>query len=281
MKTGSHLIMGKGLSTCLWLQFILTTAAVMSSAGIILDKCMAPDPCNCTVDHILCHSSHLTEVPTFTPTTTHTDNLTILLPANDLTVLPANAFRHINTTCAKRITILFQSNKLYKMDIDAFAGIENAIVDLQLQDNRFTELPAALTKLTRLERLHMQANPITNIDPLVTTLMSPSLKHFAVFAVNLTSWPYGVNNLRHLSYLGIDNMPFHRLPLDSFNGFGELTELRISGAFTGGIPSSVCFLRNLKVLSVNRVQYQSQQQLIQLNKKCRELLSDVAAFINL
>ena len=220
--------------------------------SLLLDDlpCSAPSPCTCLSEHVDCSGHHLTRLPVFSGNSTFTDQSTTLfvyLFNNDITVLPDNGFNALRLTGASMINLYLYNNKINDVKVNAFAGIESLVNELDLQNNRLSTLPTAVGRLSHLKVLNIDGNYLQSLDSGVLQSVGYVLSELRFSANNMQQWPSNLNLLRRITKLQIDDIPFGSLANDSFHGLEyTLSSLTITGSNLASIPTAICRLRALR-----------------------------------
>ena len=231
------------------------TITILSVTGFLLeDDCPAPAPCTCTSRSIDCWSRNLSRVPVFRNTTTRMANYWYLqLNNNSISSLPDDSFTNLKTVSGSYgFEMSLQENNLHASNIstNAFRGIENLVISLNLSDNSLTSIPLAIGSLSRLSILYLDDNPIKSIDHRVFLSIRDSLWGLEISMPNMTKWPDAMHYLTNLGALEIDNF-FQIIPGDAFTGFSStLTDLKLRNANQPTVTLAVCGLRKLTTLSI-------------------------------
>ena len=161
-----------------------------TTRGFLFDvKCVAPPPCTCHTNYIHCDNKHLSQVPVFTRHNEHDSSILLYLNNNELTTIPAYAFKNLSAVNATSIDLYLYDNRISSIQNHAFNGVENAVTYLNLKNNNLTHLPIALTELSSLQRLNLLGNPLGKLDVQVLSNISSSLNSFSIFLFRFTSFP--------------------------------------------------------------------------------------------
>ncbi|XP_042222485.1 leucine-rich repeat-containing protein let-4-like, partial [Homarus americanus] len=146
--------------------------------------------------------------------------------------------------------IQFSACGIFNISRGAFRGLENTLVNLNLQDNRLATVPtAALARLTRLKLLDLSGNQITSVpdeafDGLtLSTLkladnelslsdrsfagLESSLKNLNLKGTSLRSVPPALRNLPVLAFLDIAQNQIRSLERGALRNLHSLTALNI------------------------------------------------------
>ncbi|XP_042219293.1 leucine-rich repeat and fibronectin type-III domain-containing protein 3-like [Homarus americanus] len=144
----------------------------------------------------------------------------------------------------------FSACGIFNISRGAFRGLENTLVNLNLQDNRLATVPtAALARLTRLKLLDLSGNQITSVpdeafDGLtLSTLkladnelslsdrsfagLESSLKNLNLKGTSLRSVPPALRNLPVLAFLDIAQNQIRSLERGALRNLHSLTALNI------------------------------------------------------
>ena len=177
----------------------------------LFDKgCVAPPPCSCDGNSIRCNNIQLSHVPLFTKHHTHEEYLQVNLANNDISKIPAHAFKNLSTINARKISMFLSYNQITQIDPLAFGGIDGAIGYLRLEYNDLRQLPVALGHLTRLKTLDIRHNPITVLDGAVMSMIGRSLETFELSVYNFTTLAYDMKSFNSLKSLTLESVPFSR-----------------------------------------------------------------------
>lgn len=231
---------------CLVLVVYPATEVVGQSA------CPAPTSCACLNEIIDCSYRQLTHVPTFRQSHQYNfPTIYVSLYGNKISTIPGNAFSALQSTGGKEIIFVFTNNQIQSVNENAFAGIENRIAKIDVENNLLTSIPRAFGKLPKLHTLLMRGNSLQTLGLTPGQAMSQSLHTFEFNANNFNTWPSDLAILSQVETLNIDEIPFSKLPTDAFKGLmSSLTSLSISDSKLASIPEAICSLKVLKVLQV-------------------------------
>ena len=106
---------------------------------------------------------------------------TLNLGYNSLEEIQNNAFDNLQAFAnGNNISLQLNNNELESFEDDAFAGIDNLVTIIDVSDNMFTSIPAAVAKLTRLNSLLIRNNPVMKTDPLVFIAIRCTLTHLEI-----------------------------------------------------------------------------------------------------
>ena len=135
---------------------------------------------------------------------------TINLQQNSISSLPDNAFSNLQAYGNNNnVSVLLGNNTLRNENISdtAFSGIESFIVKLSLFSNQLTSVPSFVTRLTRLEQLDIQDNPIMYIDPSIFISIRVTLKTLLIGTLDFSYSTFrllsAVCELSHLEKLDV------------------------------------------------------------------------------
>ena len=212
------------------------------SSGFLINTCAAPLPCDCILNGFIeCDNKQLRKVPIFTKYVGHSPYLNIILDHNRLTTIPSHVFENISSASTQEITIDLDNNFISVIEIGAFAGIENLVKDLELENNYLTHLPLALKELSSVKSIGLLGNPLLNLDASVLAALSNTLKIFYVDINRFASFPGDIDLLSTLTDLTMTGFNLSVINSTAFNGFEDtLTRLQISHAKFHHVPVAVC-----------------------------------------
>ena len=234
---------------CLFQSVCIIFVFMHDAAGDFLFafNCPVPQPCMCfSSDSISCSSKGLYQMPLFKVIPGHQDQLSLEFSGNQLTTIPRYAFKNLSSINARSITLNLNSNKIARIDIHAFTGIETVIATLNLAANHLTSLPVALQNLTSLRTLYIDINPLVTLDSAILSSAGDTIQKFSISLNHFAVFPNEIGNLIDLEELTLVSIPFPFLPARAFDSFkASLTYFKIDEGVLNAIPQTVCGLRNL------------------------------------
>ena len=242
-------------NTLFQICIILCLAHVTS---LILDgkSCSAPSPCTCLNEFVDCSSKQLTQLPTFSGNSRPSKDsvLYIYLFSNSLRTVPDNRFNSLRLTGARTLNIYLYNNQIYTIANNAFAGVENLVHELDLENNRLSALPAAIGKLKNLQVLYIQGNQLRTMDASVLQNIGNTLTDLRFSAEYLNQWTSSnLHLLNVLSKLQVDKIPYQTLANDSFKGLEDtLNTLVIYDSNLESVPGAICSLAALQSIDLSR-----------------------------
>lgn len=220
----------------------------MMSAGFIIDSdpCPAPSPCRCYSSRIDCGFKRLTSVPSFQFSQRHYQELTIYLQNNLLDSVPDNALGNVIAATPDTIELHLNKNRIRNISRNAFANLGDSEVTIELSENRLYILPDALSMVKNLKTLRMLSNSLLYIDDSLMTSLGKMVETFWLDMSIIAIWPQSFSSFHELNTLWLDNMPFHTLPSNSFEGDRKLLQLEISNSKLESVPDAICRLPQLQ-----------------------------------
>ena len=172
---------------------------------------------------------------------------------NSLSALPNDSFYNLRSVASDRgIDVSLQRNNLQVdgIDVNAFRGIDDKVVSLNLAYNNLTSVPLAISSLKRLKILYLNGNPIKSIDSAVFRSLRNTLGYLEISLPYETQWPNAMHYLTSLGGLEVENF-HHSITDDAFSGFrSSLTSLKLRDVNFTTLPSAICKLHNLKSLYI-------------------------------
>ena len=233
-------------------QFTISTLALchVVTAFLFQDQCATPSPCSCSSSDIDCSWKHLSKFPQFSEPTLYSgsshnpDSLRLLFSFNQFTVIPSGVFSNFSSLNETSIKMYFIGNNIWDIESNAFDGIKNNIVSLDLSFNNLTHLPVGLGELTALKTLDISQNPIGFLDRPVLSKLGHSLNILIMDAEHLYSLTDELYPLHNLTKLIMSYIPFSSLSSNVFDGLQSLTELEMSYAMLEKIPVAICSLHS-------------------------------------
>ena len=169
---------------------LLTTLVSCASGFLLPNDCPVVPQCDCMGGLLFCEGRNFTKVPTFQNVSYKMSHRwTINLQQNSISSLPDNAFSNLQAYGNNNnVSVLLGNNTLRNENISdtAFRGLESFIVKLSLFSNRLTSVPSFVTRLTHLELLDIQDNPVTYIDPSIFINIRQTLKTLLIGTLDFT-----------------------------------------------------------------------------------------------
>lgn len=160
-----------------------------------------------------CRDKNLTSVPVVT----NADGLwTFYLGANKIRHIPSQSFAGVTLQM-----LILDSNAIYSIDDDAFAGSENSLIVLHLHYNRLTELPTAVGSLKKLMGIQLQGNPMSDFRKEVLKNVSSSLQFISMGSDAMNEWPDSIKYLPNLISIDLYDVTFPTIPDNAFQLFRE------------------------------------------------------------
>lgn len=235
-------------------ELLIASVAFEVVRGLIFDRpCVAPSPCICSLQYVLCNNKNLTTIPTFTQNSEHYHGVFLELKKNQLTTVPANAFKILSHTGAAEFNIDLSNNRLTLIDMHAFDGIASVVVHLNLDFNDFTHLPSVLRNLTALTHLLIHDNPLTILDAGIMASLGGTLQVFSISDDNLTSPPNELQNLVHLTDLSIYSKFNNTSTGHILNAITKLPKLNYLYLSGNPLDCSCSGMANLKAWNVTSI----------------------------
>ena len=203
--------------------FTVTAVAMVSCTfGFLLpNDCHVAPKCACLVNisgdtfdnppmvGVFCGNRNFLRIPTFQNVSYKmTQPWTIDFEFNFISSLPDNAFSNLQAYGnSNNVSVLLRANALKNENISdsAFSGLENYIVFLSLSANWLTYIPSFVSRLTHLETLNVEKNPLTYIDPSIFISIGRTLKTLTIdtYSRRPLQIPSVVCKLNHLESLDV------------------------------------------------------------------------------
>lgn len=136
-------------------------------------------------------------------------------------------------------------------DTDAVLDHPEEVVGLNFAGRKLTELPPAVSRMAKLERLELIHNDLRELPEWVGGLSW--LRRLCVFGNKLSSLPDSVGRLERLEQLSVAHNAVARLP-DSLGRLRSLTFLHLSGNPLAALPDSLGGLASLERLLAGNCQ---------------------------
>ena len=234
--------------------------------GATIDpNCPARHPCLCTIGILNCEAKNLTVIPSLSGSTTFMYPI-VKLGNNGISTIGAAAF--VGLASVNVSTLLLDHNSINRIEVGAFAGIENSIRVLNLAHNRLLNLPIPVGKLSILTSLDVSSNPIPGysrhgrygsdgLTDSVMTQIGDKLKKFSFGSKDaLKTWPRSLNHLIRLQELKVSGSSVMFFPANAFYGFTiTLKKLTIENAALAAVPIGINSLVNLEELHLDNLGY--------------------------
>ena len=236
----------------IYFQILFTVVFFTGTTSRFLfdSTCVAPLPCTCFGNFIECDNKHFTKVPVFTRHHEQYSSIIVDLGYNQLTTIPAFAFKNLSALNATDLSIHVDDNHISMIETRAFSGVENVVTYLDLENNNLTHLPLALGELSSLQNLYLLGNPLVKLGASVLGNFSSTLNIFTLAINRFESFPDEIRFLSALSSLTINSINFTKINSMVFHGFeNTLTYLQMSHAKVNCIPAAVCRLTSLRTLT--------------------------------
>ncbi|GFO37008.1 leucine-rich repeat-containing G-protein coupled receptor 4 [Plakobranchus ocellatus] len=147
------------------LELMIISASIAIVHGFVLNgesPCPAPAPCQCDRS-IHCERRHLISVPTAVTTSTGvTDSENVFyalyLSGNNISRIPKDAFKRYQVS---RIDL--SHNPVSLLDPEVFTGLEEILLELDLENTSVVLLPDSVRRLHRLRRLNIRNNSLKHL----------------------------------------------------------------------------------------------------------------------
>lgn len=227
---------------------ILCLATTWScSTGFVLDTdpCPVPSPCRCYSSDINCAHQRLTTFPTFDFSFKHYRELLIDLQKNLIESVPDNAFGNVKFATPETLEVKLNDNRIRSISEKAFTNFGSISVVISLSNNRLTVLPQALSAIKNLKTLRLLNNRLTFLNGTVMTLLGKTLETLWIDMSSVAIWPREFSAFGSLTELLVDNLPFHSIPSNSFDGLSKLFRLEISNSKLQSVPEAICRLTQM------------------------------------
>ena len=210
--------------------------------------------CTCISGRMSCVAKQLTAVPTLQvpcANMSHTQSYTFNMKANKISDLPASAFEKLQMANSDYINLYLSNNTISNIDDDAFKGIENKTIYLQLQTNKLTSIPSAIGKLTNLKVLSLSENNIQNFSSDVFSKIGNSVQILSFDLKGHHAWPAALDSMTALESVTISSMEDpNSLPKGAFANSSLLHSLQFYNGNFSNIPESFCDIANLSTLGM-------------------------------
>ena len=184
-----------------------------------------------------------------------TQNFNVLSVSVDknplLTKIPGRVFEKLGKHVYGHIYLNVQSNRLTSIEESAFAGIENKMTVLNLDNNSLTHIPVAIGTLRNLHDLQLTQNPIKSLDANVLSNIGPSLDYFSLSMGHFSTFPTEMKLLTNLTELRMKEVRFSVIDRHALSGQAPtLAQLEIWDSILKELPKALCDLSNLKTIII-------------------------------
>ena len=234
--------------------------------------------CDCSGSNVInCHDKGLTLIPSFHATHTHSHSSisTLDFSSNNISIVPALAFHFLFRQHGGHFRINLSNNRIWSVNAHAFNGIDDKIVEVNLENNLLQNIPFSVTQLPHLRHLYVASNPILAFDSGVVQHLS-SLNELSFGHANLTRWPTELFHLSHLSLLRVSGGKISDIPSNAFV-HSSITDLTLKETDLYDFPIALCSLRRLHRLEFSsNVNHASE---VGFFKPCQHALSNMIELI--
>ena len=136
-------------------------------------------------------------------------------------------------------SLTLTNNELVSIDDGAFRGSEGSITQLYLENNRLTDVPREIGKLTGLYSLYIAGNPISTFDEEVLSNVSTHLSTISFGSKELEEWPKGIGLLHKTFEMTLQDSAFEVIPDDAFENFTSLYYFTLISTNLRSLPVSM------------------------------------------
>ena len=234
------------------------TAYILIALSLSLVTCQAPiatpcpdttsssarSACSCTGEVIDCSERGLTQVPIFKSDTHFVE---LRLHNNAIENITDGNFRNLH----QLRRLFLENNSISYVSDNAFIGVENVLLRLDLSSNLLETFPAAVGTLDKIDWIDVSNNKIDqeSFDEDTMRKIGDTLTRLEFGSPEVESWPETLRHLQTLEFLNVTGGSYYTLPPNAFHGFeGTLTTLSIQHTNLIALPLALASLRYLDTL---------------------------------
>lgn len=172
------------------------------------------------------------------------------LSKNNLTSIPGGLFTgfapvNLNATY---IFLDLNQNRISKIENNAFVGMENVYLEMDLTYNNLTNIPFAFLLLKQLRGLSLEFNPIKVMDQIVLQHIAPTLTYYDLGIGNMTSWPAELSSFTDLFTAALYDVEQYKLPRQPF--YGSKNKIDAISIIRSDLTMLPCYLTDLTALTI-------------------------------
>ncbi|KAH9499272.1 hypothetical protein Btru_003576 [Bulinus truncatus] len=253
-------------------QALTVTSLCLISLSVILSHvtavCPVPPPCQCDIS-IHCEIRNLTSIPA-AGSTGGESFLGLYLSRNSIKEIKNDSFMGYHVS-----SIDLSHNPLTYLDNFAFRGMEDYLLELNLEDVHITSIPLSIAELKNLRTLNIQNNPIVGLSPTITSNIGQSLINFSFGRTKIRYWPTALNNLVNLQTLDMSHNLVTYMRDGAVTAFSNtLRELHLANASLSTFQKELSYLKVLTLLdlSYNNIAYIPPTALVNVSLTLTKLL---------
>ncbi|XP_030764499.1 chaoptin-like isoform X2 [Sitophilus oryzae] len=171
------------------------------------------------------------------------------LALNDFITIAPNSFSGLE--CRR---IILSYNQIEKIEDDAFQGISEILEYLDLNHNRLTTIPSAITQLTSIKYLYLSFNYLNEFPEETLESFKDSLKALSLSGNHLSKIPSSaLRNCSKITYLNIGFNQIHKIYEDDFIDWGNSIQTLIlnNNRISHLSNEMLIYLTDLKELSLS------------------------------
>ena len=182
-----------------------------------------------------------------------TNKWLLSLTGNSLSHVPGGSLTgfspyNVNTTY---LYLDLSKNRISKIENNAFLGIENIKIEMDLSENNLTEVPFAFLMLNQLGGISLEFNPIKIIDPVILHHFAPMVTYIELGIGNMSSWPTALSSFTVLESAWLYEVQQYKLPQRPFYE-KAMRIITIYGSDLAMLPCSLTDLNELHELTLKR-----------------------------
>jgi len=205
--------------------------------------CSLPDVVGHIKETLDVQNNCLTEIPNFSSTNHLCDLKELILVDNQLSVLPAGPLTDL--TSLTRLHLM--QNKIYTWH-PLFLSNQPNLTELDLRDNKITEIPVSIAQCVGLKRLTLCTNKLHTIPVEIYSI--PGLNLLNLGGNYLEEIPPGISALANLKELVISNNRLTAISPDIYNLL-QLQVLNLSWNDISVLDANIGKMQKLAVLFLN------------------------------
>ncbi|CAG5119861.1 unnamed protein product [Candidula unifasciata] len=202
--------------------------------------------CFCDQTDIYCDSQSLKSIPERN-VQTKGFYVTLNLDSNQITTIPAGSLP------PNLISLSLQGNPIETIDDTAFDESVNTLQTITFDGAKFTQVPAAVTRLRQLWNLNLYSVNILTWDDNAMKNLCPSLLSFQLVTGGVSSWPNWLKYCSNLTDISITSSGISSIPDDALDLVtNTLVQLQLHNNSLTSVPKAISKMTALNILSLEQ-----------------------------
>lgn len=192
------------------------------------------------------------------------------LTKNNFTHIPGGLFIGLTPVNVNETYLYLDLNEnhISKIENNAFVGMENIYVEMDLSDNNLSSMPLAFLVLKQLRGISLQFNPIKVIDHIVLQHLAPTLTYYEMGIGNLSTWPADISSFTQVFAVTLFDVQQYKFPQRPFYGSENMIKgMHIHGSDLDTLPCGFTDLSVLDVLTIHQSPNLNATDLVEVCRK--------------